>query len=164
MKIFPRVLLALTIASLTACGGGLIRGQPPLVGISALQLESQQIRTRIDIHNPNDVDMEIDTIEMSMKISDTDLGLHSTRLGLDIHPNGTEEIGFDFPSDSSARQLLAELEQGEVNSLPYALEGTVRDATGGSEKFSQQGYLYPVPGRPGRFRGAGPQREQPRDW
>lgn len=163
MKTLVRILLICLILALTGCGGGVVRGQPPLVGISTLNLDDQQIRARLDLHNPNGVEMQVDTIEMSMELGDAHLGRHSTRPGLEVHPNGTEEIGMDFPGDEGARNALQKLERGEVNSLPYSVSGVVRDGSGGAEEFSQKGYLYPVPGRPGSFRGAGPQRERPSD-
>lgn len=148
---------------MTACGGGLVRGQPPLIGISTVKVQQQEIQTRVDIYNPNGVDMEVDTIEMSMILGEIDLGTHSDRLDISVHPNGTEEISFDFPPNVEASQILNELEQGEINSVPYVVSGQILAADGGNEVFSQQGYLYPVPGRSGEFRGAGPQRDQPRE-
>jgi len=156
------VLISLSLV-LAGCGG-LVRGQPPLVGVSSLEVGGQAIRTRIDVHNPNGVDMHVDVIEMSMTLGDSDLGRHSARPGVSIHPNGTEDIDFDFPASEGARRQLAELESGRINSIAYSVTGQVRDSGGASEKFSQQGYLYPVPGRPGHFRGAGPKREQSREW
>ncbi len=150
--------------ALAACGGGLVRGQPPLVGISALQLGGGQIQSLVHLHNPNDIEMEVDRVEMSMTLGEADLGQRSNRPAIRIHPNGTEEIRFDFPADDLARRKLAQLESGERNSIPYTIDGRVFDSEGKAEKFSQRGYLYPVPGRPGQFRGAGPQRETPRDW
>jgi LEA14-like dessication related protein len=129
------------------------------VGIYTLNAESQGIRARVGIHNPNGVEMEVDTIEMSMTLGEVDLGQHSTRVGLNVHPNGTEEVSIDFPAGESASRQLAELEGGGVSSLPYSVTGRIRDSSGGTERFSQEGYLYPVPGRSGQFRGAGPKRE-----
>jgi hypothetical protein len=160
MKTTSSTLIAFLYLTITACGGGLVRGQPPLVGISSLNAQQTEINTRVDIYNPNGVDMEVDTFEMSMTLGDSELGLHSEKPGLSIHPNGTEEISFSFPAEATAGQALSELERGEVNSVPYTINGRVLDSGGDSERFSQRGYLYPVPGRPGEFRGAGPQRDQ----
>ncbi|MDX1555466.1 MAG: LEA type 2 family protein [Xanthomonadales bacterium] len=150
-------LLAITglAMTLTACGSGLIRGQPPLVGISSVQLGDGQIQAVVDIHNPNDVDMDVNRFEMSMVLDDNDLGLRSEAPGLSIHPNGTEVIRLELPANPAATEKLQRLENGQRNSVPYTINGRVLDGKGESEKFSQQGYLYPVPGRPGQFRGAG---------
>jgi LEA14-like dessication related protein len=158
-----KTVISLIIVSLAvliaACGSGLVRGQPPLVSVATLQLNGQQIHTRVNFHNPNDVEMDVSTIQMTMKIGEEDLGRQEARPALKIHPNGTDEVSFDFPGSGPASESLAGLEKGDVRSIQYSVEGRVFDSTGGSEKFSQQGYFYPVPGRPGQFRGAAPQRE-----
>lgn len=160
----PGYLLILLSLALAACAGGLVRGQPPLVGVSSVVLEQQQIRARVDVHNPNGVEMPVDVMELSMTLAESDLGRHSARPGITIHPNGTEEVVFDIPGDESARRELSQLESGQVSSIAYTVSGQIRDSAGGSERFTQQGYLYPVPGRPGHFRGAGPKRDQSREW
>lgn len=164
MKIVTSIVLGGLCLAVTACsGGGLVRGEPPLVGISSLYLQQNALRTAVNIYNPNDVEMPVDVIEMSMTLGETDLGKHSTRLDITIHPKGTEEVSVDFPAGDSAPEALGNLERGDVNSVSYEVNGQIRDASGGSERFSQRGHFYPVPGRPGQFRGAGPQRERLRD-
>ena len=146
--------------TLAACGGGQVRGQPPLAGLASLELEAEKLHARLEVHNPNGVEMQVDVIELALTLGDATLERQFSRPDIDVHPNGTEVIRFDIPASGSANTALSELERGERNSLPYSMEGLVRDAAGSSEKFSQDGYLYPVPGRPGSFRGAGAQREQ----
>ncbi|HKJ18484.1 MAG TPA: LEA type 2 family protein [Xanthomonadales bacterium] len=159
MKITNSSILIFACLFMTACGGGLVRGQPPLVGMSSLQSQQTEIQTRVDIYNPNGVDMMVQELEMSMTLGDTDLGSHNIQPGIKIYPNGTEEIGIEFPTMDAVRQTLADLESGDINSVPYTIRGRVFDTDGDSEQFSQDGYLYPLPGRPGEFRGAGPQRD-----
>ena len=147
------------ILARAACGGGVVRGQPPLVGISTVSTTGQGLQARVDIHNPNGVDMRVRRFNMAMTIGDARLGRHSDQPGINISPNGIEEIRFDFPPEEAALQTLSRLERGELNGVPYTIEGEVIDDEGETGKFRQQGYLYPVPGRPGQFRGAGPQRD-----
>lgn len=161
MKIKNSIWIFCVCLLLNACSGGLVRGQPPLVGISTIASQPQALNARVDIFNPNGIDMMVDSIEMIMTLGDIDLGKHSDQLGISIHPNGTEEIGFSFPADTNAGSTLTALENGEVDSVPYTISGRVIDSDGGSERFSQEGYLYPIPGRPGEFRGAGPQSDRP---
>lgn len=162
MKIINSTLIICACLLTAACGGGLVRGQPPLVDMSSLQAEPSEIRTRVDIYNPNGVDMVVKELEVSMILGETDLGSLRVEPGITIHPNGTEEIGFSFPSQDAAGQTLEALEGGEINSVPYTIEGQVFDSDGDSERFSQDGYLYPLPGRPGEFRGAGAKRDRSR--
>lgn len=163
MKTVSSTLIFVLFLTTAACSGGLVRGEPPLVGVSALELDQQRIRTQVDVYNPNGVEMPVDTVEMSMTLGEDELGNSSQRPALAIHPNGREQVVFDFPAGEAAQQALSELESGAVASLAYSVEGKVSNSAGKSEPFSQQGYLYPVPGRPGQFRGAGPVREQLRD-
>lgn len=164
MKRLPELILACSILALAACSGGMVRGQPPLVGISTLALSETEIGTHLAVYNPNDIDFDVEVVEMRMTLGQTDLGLHSAWPGVDIHPRGTEEIVFDFPVMESnterVREALDALEQGSVDSVAYEVEGFIRNAQGDSERFSHNGYLYPVPGRPGQFRGAGAKRER----
>lgn len=146
----------------TACSGGLIRGEPPMVGLATIKLEPRALNARVAIYNPNDVELPVESVEMAMTLGDTDLGTHMAQPDIIIHPNGTEEISFSFPEDETAGATLTELENKEINSAPYKITGRVIAADGDSEKFSQEGYLYPIPGRPGEFRGAGPQSDRPR--
>lgn len=160
MKIKTSLLIALIALFAAACSGGLVRGQPPMVGLSSIESQPQALNARLDIHNPNGVDMPVASIEMSMTLGETDLGRHTEQLDISVHPNGTEVIGFSFPANEAAGSLLGELERREINSVPYSVNGRVIAAGGDSERFSQEGYLYPIPGRPGEFRGAGPQSDR----
>jgi len=48
--------------------------------------------------------------------------------------------------------LLNSLQNGEVQSLPYTLKGSVSSIDDGSLHFEHEGHIYPLPGRPGHFR------------
>lgn len=159
MKLNQILFIVAGAILLTACGGGLVRGEPPMIGLSSITVQSQTFSAKVDIYNPNGIDMPVDTVEMAMTLGDSDLGTHSEQTGLSIHPNGTEEIIFSFPASESASATLSELESKEINSVPYELTGRVIATDGDSEEFAQEGYLYPIPGRPGQFRGAGPQSD-----
>lgn len=161
MRTWNSLLLAFVCLALTACGGGLVRGEPPLVGISSISTQPETIGARVDFYNPNSVDIRIETIELAMTLGDTELGTQQEQPGLSLHPNGTEEIIFDFPANEQAGEQLADLENRVINSVPYSVSGRVISSDGYNEQFSQDGYLYPIPGRPGEFRGAGPQSDRP---
>lgn len=148
------VLLALTVSS---CGGGGVRGEPPLVTISGFSIENNGLRARVDIHNPNDVDLEVASISMTLKIDVAELPQSRQSLDFVIHPHGTEQVEVTFQPDNATREAL-ENPQGGGRGFTYSARGEVRDRQGGSESFEHDGYFYPVPGRPGEFRGAGTQR------
>lgn len=162
MRTNASALLLISTCLLTACSGGLVRGEPPLVGLSTVEL-GDQVRASVSLYNPNDENMNVARIVMSLSLGEQELDRQDLRIGLTVHRSGTEEIVVNFPVDDGARQTLARLEDGETNSVAYSIHGEISNAGGDSERFSQEGYLYPVPGRPGHFRGAGPQRERPRE-
>jgi len=58
------------------------------------------------------------------------------------------------PPDEFTSELLAELESGNVSNLPFFLEGRMRTTQDGNVPFKYEGYLYPVPGKPGHYRSA----------
>ena len=147
---------------LSACGSSQVRGEPPLIGVSSITSQPDALSVKADFYNPNDVDIEVQTIELAMTIGETDLGTQQSQPGVSLHPNGTEEIVFEFPADETAGQDLADLENKVVNSVPYSVSGRVISIDGYNEVFTQEGYLYPIPGRPGEFRGAGPQSDRRR--
>ena len=62
-------------------------------------------------------------------------------------------IGLGMMGRNHAR-VLASLEGGEVNSIPFDLNGRVTTVEDGVLRFEYRGHLYPVPGRPGQFRSA----------
>ena len=157
MKRLPEIFVVLLALSLVSCGGGGVRGEPPLVTISGFSSESTGLRARVDIHNPNDVDMEVASISMNMKIDVAELPQSSRSLDFVIHPHGTEQVEMTFQPDNATREALEDL-QGGGRGFAYSARGEVRTRQGDGESFEHDGYFYPVPGRPGEFRGAGTQR------
>jgi LEA14-like dessication related protein len=150
-------LLALLVSSLvlcTACGTKQIKGEPPFVSISSLTMQAQSLSADFDIRNINDVKLEIDAVDIKVWVRNVELTQFVEAYKLTVDPNTTEEISLQQMPDSAARQMLAELERGEVSSLPFSLEGRVHTAADGYLPFKQEGHLYPVPGRPGQFRSA----------
>ena len=152
------ISLLLITLMLSACGGGGVRGEAPLVSISSLDSDASSLMTRVDIHNPNDVDMELRFVSMSLSIEGVELPAGVQDVNLVIHPHGTEEIEIVFRPDEEARDTLASLPTGEGRGLAYTVDGEIRDVQGNTERFEHEGYFYPVPGKPGQFRGTGPQR------
>lgn len=152
------ITLCLLIAfACAACGPHQIRGRAPLISISSLNLVGNRLSADFDVRNPNDESMTIDAVEIRMSLQDTEVSRNNEGLQIGISPQGTEEVHVESLPDAFARNLLKSLESGDVISLPYELEGRVHTQERGYLEFSHQGHLYPVPGRPGRFRGAGAQ-------
>ena len=153
-------VLLLAGAVCTACGPQVIKGRPPFVSISAMNLSESQLATQYRIDNQNGVAMTIDAIEVSVTVEDMQLTRDNRELRLLIDANSAEEYRVEETPAADVRRALASLEGGEVSSLPFQLSGRVRTQEDGYLRFEQKGHLYPVPGRPGSFRSAVTQAQQ----
>lgn len=162
MNTITKFLTILLSLALIACGGG-VRGQPPLVSVSSLWGGEEGLTASVNISNPNDVEMSLVRVAMTMTLDQVELAPANMAVDFDIHPHGTEEMNLLFQHDADAQSMLAELHSGARNGLPYSVKGEIRNRSGNAERFEHAGYFYPVPGKPGQYRGAGPQREAPRD-
>lgn len=154
MKSRILVLLPICLAIFSACGSQKVKGRPPFVSIASLSIQDQSQETRFDVYNINEVEMVIDSVEVTVRVGDSELASHKGPLKLSIDPNTTEDITVSQRPEEHARQMLAELETGVVASLPFSLKGRVHTRDDGYLEFEQEGHLYPVPGRPGQFRSA----------
>jgi len=148
------ILMLLVILACTACGPNIIRGKPPFISIASLTLEGDQLSADFNISNHNGEPMEIDGIEIRVQVEDAVLTRYNSDFNLKIGANSTEEILVEQLPDEFTQELLTSLESGEVSSLPFHLEGKVNTLADGTLQFRNKGYLYPVPGKPGRFRSA----------
>jgi LEA14-like dessication related protein len=141
---------------MTACGGvKVIKGEAPLISISTLQRTSDSLVTNFDVRNPNGVDMVIERIEIGIEIQGQSLKRADRRFELTIDANGAEEIRVDSEAGKETLALLDQLQDRDILSLPYQLDGRVHTRNEGIETITHKGHLYPVPGRSGVFRAAG---------
>lgn len=157
--LIPGFLLLLIVC--VACGPQQVRGKAPFVSIASMTITGENLSASFNIRNINDVPMDIDSVDITVRIRDVELTRHSSTFALSIDPNTTEDVVVEKLPDEFARDLLANLETGDVRNLPFFLEGRLHTAEDGYMPFRHEGYLYPVPGRPGHFRSTSSQtREQ----
>lgn len=145
-------LLAIIIAFTSACGNKLIRGASPMVRMTELSHEDDTIQLQINIRNLNGVDLEVLGAELTMLVEDGELLNYRGPVNIKIAANGTESWTVDVEENENSKQLLDQLEKGEVKSLPYSLKGSVTSREDGLLRFVYDGHIYPLPGRPGHFR------------
>ena len=151
-----RFCLQLSILALcTACGGAhQVKGESPFVRISSLSVDEHSLTAEFDIHNINDVKMDIDAIDIRITGPSSELGHFAGDLRLSIDPNTTEEVSLQETAGQDTENILHELESGQISSMAFSLEGRVHTGDDGYLSFRNEGHLYPVPGRPGQFRSA----------
>jgi len=119
-----------------------------------LALQDDKLTASFNVRNINDLIMDIDSADFTVRVYDTELMRHNGAIALDIDPNATEEMRVEKLPGAFSRELLDALANGEQASLPFLLEGRVHTRTDGNLSFRHEGHLYTVPGRPGQFRSA----------
>lgn len=154
MKPVTLVLVLVLISLCSACGPHQVKGKAPVVSIASLTVTEQEMGASFNVRNINDVAMDIEQIEITVRVNDVELTRHVSPMALSIDPNTTEEIAARKLPEEFSRELLDTLERGEVANLPVFLEGQMRTTQDGNVPFRYEGYLYPVPGRPGHYRSA----------
>jgi LEA14-like dessication related protein len=154
MKAANLLVLVVIVALCSACGPRQVKGQPPFVSISSMTVNGDRLAATFNVRNINDVPMDIDSVDITIRIRNAELTRHQGALMLSVDPNTTEEVAVEKLPEQFARELLDTLESGETNSLPFFLEGRIHTSADGFMPFRHEGHLYPVPGRPGHFRSA----------
>ncbi len=167
MKPLYIFLPALLLVFLAGCGPNVIKGRPPFISISDMSLVDGELSAVFDISNQNGVPMSITAIDITVTVRDAEITRYNENFELVIDTNSTEEVSVEKMPDDFTQTLLASLDSGELNSLPFDLKGRVNTVEDGFLKFENTGYLYTVPGKPGHFRSAvtqskGLRREDPR--
>ena len=147
-------LLLLTVLLCSSCGSKLVRGEAPVVRITELGHRDNTITLQLNLRNLNGVDLDVQSIDFRLTAveSKEELVVHNGPVKTSIVANGVESWSVETPESDAARKLLDSLENGELKSLPYILKGSVTSAADGNLRFEYEGHLYPLPGRPGRFR------------
>ena len=96
--------------------------------------------------------MDVQSIDLSLLASDELLFSYRGPVNTNIVANGTEAWSVEVEENENSKSLLNKLENGEVKSLPYSLEGSILTREDGNLSFEYEGHIYPLPGRPGYFR------------
>ncbi len=152
-KKYPHLALVfLLVMFCAACGPKLIRGESPMVRISELSHQDDIIKLQLSIRNVNGEPLDILEIEFSVSTGNQQLLTYSGPVTVNIVANGTETWSVDLAENAITREKLDTLQNGEINNLPYTLEGSIRTLETDKLRFEYEGYLYTLPGRTGHFR------------
>ena len=157
------VFVLLIVMATTACGPSIIKGRPPFISISEFSLQGERLSADFNISNPNGEAMNIDLIEITVRVEEAELTRYNESFMLTIGANSTETVEVEQFPDAFVQDLLGSLMDGEVPNLPFRLEGRVHTEEDGFLRFKHKGHLYPVPGKPGQFRSATTQSSRIRE-
>lgn len=147
------LLALLTIAVLLqGCAAG-VRGEPPFAQVMGWKIEARELALDLRLRNVNDQTLEVEGVDLSVDVGDgVRLFRHSETRGVDIAAGGAEILRIVLQAEEPGVRELERLARGDVTSLAYTLEGTVRTADSGRLAIGREGRIYTVPGRPGEFR------------
>ena len=147
-------LLLLVVLLCTACGAKIIRGASPMVRMTDLSHEDNNISLQLSMRNLNGVDLDVTDIDFSLTVNDSEdeLFVYKGPVDTNIVANGTETWTVEVVESETSRELLESLENGDIKSLPYELKGSVSSKDDGTLRFEHKGHIYPLPGKPGHFR------------
>ena len=146
------MLFILAMMFLTACGAKIIRGASPMVRMTELSHQDNNITLELSMRNLNGVALDILNINFSLSMSDDELFTYNGPVDTSIVANGTETWSVEVVESQASLELLNTLESGDVKSLPYTLKGSITTRDDGTLRFAHEGHIYPLPGRPGHFR------------
>jgi len=145
-------LIMLAALLITGCGNKIIRGASPMVRMTELSHQDNKITLQVNMRNLNGVDLDVQSIDISFSAQGDLLFAYNGSVDTVIAANGTESWTVEADESQTSRDLLNQLQNGEVKSLPYTLKGVIMSPEDGALRFEYEGHMYPLPGRPGYFR------------
>jgi len=152
-KVSLVMMVFCALVLVTACGGTkLVRGASPIVRMNELSHTGETISLHLSMRNINGVELDIQSIDFSLSVEDDELFTYQGPAETNITANGIETWTVEVEESPSSKELLDKLQAGDIKSLPYSLEGSIIAVNDGKLRFSNEGHIYPVPGRPGHFR------------
>ena len=154
---FYRIGLYLVLVSLlVSCGSREVNNQPPQIFIADLQTQQNQLQIQLQVRNINHDAMPGAQIKFTFMIANTNAYHGEQQLNLSLDGKGTEQVRWKSVANPKVLQLLQRLSGGSLKNLEYRLSGTLTNELSKKKfKFSQNGKVYAVPGKPGHYRLAG---------
>lgn len=150
---FPLLAVALgLLMGLAACGPIEVRRAPPGSDLDGITVDGETLILKLLVDNRNDVPLTLSGAQLALTLDGVELEPRDWPMNLEIGPRGREALDLRLPASGAALGLLGELDDGDRTSLRYALEGELLIADGRDARVDRNGFLHPVPGRPGRYR------------
>ena len=152
-RMMKYILGSCLFALLVACGGAsVIRGEPPQVTINSLARTDSGLILQLRFRNINQEPLVITEVRFTFTLDDHPLKSSEAGMQLYIDASTSEVSSFTLPLTDAVDARLRSVESGELASLQHEFKGDIIDQQGERLDFQFRGHLYPVPGRPGKFR------------
>ncbi len=144
----------LALALLTACSGNLreVRGEPPQISLSGLEKHAERVTLELALRNVNDEPLLLSRASVELVLDGQPLGAGDRDLELTVSARGREVIRFALPAEADGLEALQRLAETEAGRLPWTLQARLVLDGERSRATEAEGWLYPVPGQPDRFR------------
>lgn len=148
------VWLMLMAALMVACSASKRITEPPVARLSGLELQSNgQMVVDIMLTNLNPVALQANSARFQV-VSEGVMWVNwEQSIDWQVPANARDGVRMTGPLVSpKVGQWLDEISQGQRDSLPYTLTLALGLSTEDAIETEHQGFLYRVPGQPGRFR------------
>ncbi|MFP4207031.1 MAG: hypothetical protein ACLFSC_00105 [Wenzhouxiangella sp.] len=152
--------LVITVLLVTACGSGAreIRGELPLVRLESLEVDDQHVILAVGLRNINDRSLMLRRLATRVMVEGQLLLDTEAAFQIDISARGREVVRLEATGQAAGLAVLAErfgpttgTDRALANAA-WTMELTLVDARERQSDSQVQGFLHPVPGRPGQFR------------
>ena len=140
------------LLGLTGCGPIEVKRAPPGSDLDGVTIDGDTLILKVLVDNRNDVPLTLSGAQLKLTLGGIELEPREWPLNLEIAPRGRESLDLRLPASGTALGLLGELDAGDRPSLRYALDGRLQIADSRDARVKRNGFLHPVPGRPGRYR------------
>ncbi|MDX1625440.1 MAG: hypothetical protein R3323_02895 [Wenzhouxiangellaceae bacterium] len=149
----PRVLAVIAVAALlAACGPlGVVDKAPPGIELDRLEVDGDRAAVHLLVHNRNDIAMALSAVRLEFSVAGDELLSAERSRALEIGVRGREPLEIAAPA---RRAALRALEPGSDRSerVAFTMTGTLTLEGQADRDFTVEGFLHPVPGRPGTWR------------
>ncbi|MFW5815457.1 MAG: hypothetical protein ACOCVP_01250 [Wenzhouxiangella sp.] len=150
------------VLALSACGSGgrEIRGELPLVRVEGLVVDGDQVSLSVGLRNLNDRTLDLRRLKVRMQVEDQLLIEAEARPQIDISARGRDVVALRARGQAAGLELLARrFAQPSQDGLPsaslnaaWSMELVLVDERERESTTRVNGFIHPVPGRPGHYR------------
>jgi len=146
--------LLLALALLTACSSNLrdVLGEPPQISLGGLEKHADRVTIELAVRNVNDEPLKLSRAAVEFALDGQPLAAGDRDLTLTVSARGLELIRLSLPAESDGLEALQRLADAQAGRLPWRLQARLVLDSGRDRVADAEGWLYPVPGQPHRFR------------
>lgn len=145
------VIALMALFALAGCSGPpKISGQDPVLALDSMQIEPRALSVRVRVSNVNDFTQSLDALSLELVIAGFEPQRSRTPpQSVQVAATSREPLDFRFSLSPETLDALQRLNRREIDRLPWTMR-LIRDEN--RELSTAFGYIFPVPGQPGRFR------------